>query len=142
MDIGWVTVFAWQAATTSLSFLMAGQLQGLMILNNSEYVPERWHATLLMWAISLIAFVQNIWGIKLLPALEVFAGCMHVGLFFVLFIIMLVLGRNATAEYVFTGFVNQSGWQNDGVAWFVGLLPCIWSIVGMLKTQTLSVAYC
>ncbi|KAH7074675.1 amino acid/polyamine transporter I [Paraphoma chrysanthemicola] len=127
---GWVTVFGWQATISSLTLLLAGQIQGVAILNNPAYVPERWHTTLLMWAVVLVSYAQNIWGVGLLPAFELFAGAMHVLLFIVLFITMLVLGRNASAEFVFTGFVNQTGWENRGVVWFVGLLPCIWCIIG------------
>lgn len=46
---GWVTVFAWMAACTSICFITATQIQGLIILNNSHYVFERWHGTLLSW---------------------------------------------------------------------------------------------
>lgn len=127
---GWTTVFAWQATITSLVFLLAGQMQGIVVLNDSSYVIERWQTTLLMWGIVLVSFVQNIWGIRLLPMLELFSGAMHVLAFLVLFVVMLVLGRNANAEFVFTGFINESGWENQGVVWFIGLLPCIWSIVG------------
>lgn len=105
-------------------------MQGIVVLNDSSYVIERWQTTLLMWGIVLVSFVQNIWGIRLLPMLELFSGAMHVLAFLVLFVVMLVLGRNANAEFVFTGFINESGWENQGVVWFIGLLPCIWSIVG------------
>jgi choline transport protein len=80
-----------------------------MILNNSSYVSEQWYITLLMWAVVLTSFVQNIWGIRLLPALGLFTGGLHSLLFLVLFVIMLVMGRNKSAELVFTGFVNQTG---------------------------------
>jgi hypothetical protein len=46
---GWITVFAWQAACTSICFITATQIQGLIILNNPDYVFERWHGTLLSW---------------------------------------------------------------------------------------------
>lgn len=46
---GWVTVFAWMAACTSICFITATQIQGLIILNDSSYVFERWHGTLLSW---------------------------------------------------------------------------------------------
>ena len=39
---GWITVFAWQATATSVVFLAATQIQGLMILNYDGYVPKRW----------------------------------------------------------------------------------------------------
>jgi choline transport protein len=55
-----VTVFARQATATSLVFILASELIGLAILNDPTYVSERWHTTLLMWVVALIAFIQNI----------------------------------------------------------------------------------
>ncbi|KAF2111575.1 amino acid permease-domain-containing protein [Lophiotrema nucula] len=127
---GWVTVFAWQATITSLTFLIAAQIQGVVVLNYPDYVFERWHTTLMMWLVVIVAYAGNVWGIKLLPTMELISGSLHIVLFIVLFIVMLVLGRNASASFVFTGFVNETGWSNDGVAWFIGLLPCIWCITG------------
>ncbi|KAF2796058.1 amino acid transporter [Melanomma pulvis-pyrius CBS 109.77] len=127
---GWVTVFAWQATITSLTFLMAAQVQGLVVLNYPFYNFERWHTSLIMWLVVLISFVQNVYGIKLLPVFELFSGAMHILLFVALAVLLLVMGRNASARWVFTGFVNETGWENQGVAWFIGLLPCIWCIVG------------
>lgn len=125
-----MTVFAWQATCTSLTFLLAGQLQGLVILNNENYVPERWHTTLIMWAAVGVTYVQNLWGIKLLPMIEVFVGVWHILAFIAVFLVMLIMGRNASTKFVFTGFINETGWKNDGIAWFIGLLPSIWCIVG------------
>ncbi|KAL1644092.1 hypothetical protein SLS61_008922 [Didymella pomorum] len=127
---GWTTVFAWQATITSLTFLMAGQLQGTIVFSNSTYMPERWHTTLIMWLVVLVAWVQNVWGVRLLPTLELFAGGLHVLMFFVFCIIMLAMGRNASADFVFTGFINETGWDNNPVAWFIGLLPSIWCVIG------------
>ncbi|KAH3950440.1 hypothetical protein HBI56_233280 [Parastagonospora nodorum] len=127
---GWVTIFAWQATGASLCFLIAGQLQGIVKLNNPGYVIERWHTTLIMWAIVLVAYLQHMWTIKLLPVLEMFVGTLHILMFLALFLVMLIMGRNASAEFVFTGFVNQTGWKSNGVAWFVGLLPAIFAFVG------------
>jgi len=56
-EAGWTTVFAWQATITSLTFLMAGQLQGTIVFSNSTYVPERWHTMLIMWLVVLVAWV-------------------------------------------------------------------------------------
>jgi choline transport protein len=100
-------------------------------LNNPDYVLERWHTTLVMWAITLLSYAQQIWAIKFFPILSVFTGALHVIMFLVIFIVLLVLGRNADANFVFTGFVNETGWESNGVAWFIGLLPCIWCFVGM-----------
>ncbi len=129
---GWVTCFAWQATITSLTFLLAAQIQGMVVLTQPNYVFERWHTTLMMWLLLAIAYVVNIWGIQLLPVTELFAGICHVLFFVILAIVMLVLGHHngATADFVFTAYINETGWSNNVVGWFIGLLPSVWCCVG------------
>lgn len=66
-------------------------------------------------------------------------GTLHILMFFVLFLVMLIMGRNASTQFVFTGFVNQTGWQSDEVAWFIGLLPAIFAFVGRSAKHHLTV---
>jgi choline transport protein len=57
---GWVSVLAWIAATATPAFLGATILQGLFVLNDPDgYVYERWHGTLLYFAIILLAVVVS-----------------------------------------------------------------------------------
>jgi choline transport protein len=134
-ESGWVTVFAWQATATSLNYLIAAQIQGLVVLNFSDsYVFQRWHGTLLMWAISLVVLVINIWSIKLLPAIEMLAGICHVVFFVVLLVTLVVLAPKSSPEFVFTTLISdQSGWNNPGISWCIGLLTVTWCFVGMLN---------
>lgn len=76
---------------------------------NSIYVTERWHATLIMWPVVLVAWAQNVWGVILLPTLQLFAGGLRVIMFFVFCIVMLAMSRNASADFVFTGFISETG---------------------------------
>ena len=75
---GWVTLLAWQAALATVSFLAASMIQGLVIFNNPSYVPQRWHTTLLMMAISGFALLGCTVGKALLPLWESVAGSLHV----------------------------------------------------------------
>ena len=60
--------------TASAAFAAALQIQGLAIMNNSEYVPERYQAMLVFWLILVYAAVMNIWGHKLLPSVNLLSG--------------------------------------------------------------------
>lgn len=102
---------------------MAGQIQGIAVFSNGSYSPERWHTTLIMWLVVVIAWMQNVWVNRLLPVSELFAGCFHVLMFASFCIVMLTIGRNASADCVFKGFVNETDWDNNAVAWFIGSLP-------------------
>ncbi|KAK4556924.1 hypothetical protein LTR86_005905 [Recurvomyces mirabilis] len=127
---GWTTVFAWQATVTSVTFLTATQIQGLMILNYPDYTPERWHGTLLMWAYLAVLFAANVWGIRLLPLIELMGGVCHIAFFIMMLIVLVVLSPRSSAEFVFTTFTNGGGWQSDGVSWCIGLLTVVYSFVG------------
>ncbi|KAL2828349.1 GABA permease [Aspergillus pseudoustus] len=128
---GWITVFGWQAVAGSAPFLAGTMIQGLLVLNNPGYVYERWHGTLLYWAVLAVALVINTMAIKLLPAIEVTMMILHVGLYVVLLIAMLVLApTKGSASFVFTTFTNSSGWENDGVAWCIGMLSAAYVMVG------------
>lgn len=127
---GWVTVFAWQAACTSICFITATQIQGLIILNNTNYVIERWHGTLLAWALCLLTFAGNVYGIRLLPAIQLMGGLCHVIFFFCLVIPLILLAPRSTPDFVFTQLINQGGWSSDGISWCVGLLTVTYCFMG------------
>lgn len=67
---GWLCVLDWQSGVTATSYLVASQIQSLLILNDSSYVFERWHGTLLVIAVSTVAVVFNTFFAKELPLIE------------------------------------------------------------------------
>lgn len=127
---GWITVFAWQATATSVVYLTATQIQGVMILDYPNYVPHRWHGTLLMWAVVAIFFVTNVWGIRLLPFIELVGGICHVIFFIMILTALVVLAPISSADFVFTGMINGGGWSSYGASWCIGLLTVVYCFVG------------
>jgi len=83
-----------------------------------------------MWAILALTFIVNVWGIKLLPLIELLGGIFHIAFFVALLVTLVVLAPRSSAEFVFTQFLNESGWPNDGVSWCVGLLTVTFCFVG------------
>jgi len=53
---------AWVAAAAAPAFLGATLTQGLMVLNNDLYTPERWQSTLIYFAVVLSATMVNVSG--------------------------------------------------------------------------------
>jgi choline transport protein len=127
---GWITVLGWQTATASAAFLGGTMIQGLLVLNLPEYGFQRWHGTMIYWAILTISLIVNTIGIAVFPALEAVILVLHVVLFFAILIPLVVLAPHSTAEYVFTNFTNSSGWNSSGVAWSIGLLSATYVFVG------------
>ncbi|KAF2679390.1 amino acid transporter [Lentithecium fluviatile CBS 122367] len=128
---GWITVFAWICSCTSNPALISNILIGLATFNHPEYVPERWHVTLIMWALTLFPFFANFWFRKLLKPVEAVGAICHVVFFIVSIITLAVKAKHSTVEYVFHTLTHDvSGWQNPVVAWGLGLLTVTYPLTG------------
>ncbi|KAI8933078.1 hypothetical protein NX059_009723 [Plenodomus lindquistii] len=127
---GWINIGGQIVFTASAAFAAGLQIQGMIILNNPTYAPERWQGLLLYWAILVYAAALNIWGARILPTANLLAGVLHVVGFLVIVIILGVMAPKNTASFVFTEVTNSSGWSNDGVSWLVGLLSAVYPLLG------------
>lgn len=56
---GWLTAIGWQVYLASVCFLVGTLIQGMMVLNNADYVFERWHGTLLTLAVVIFTITFN-----------------------------------------------------------------------------------
>ena len=61
---GWLSTLGWQAFTVVSCYVCSETVQSMITLNNPDYVPERWHQTLL-----IISFAIGLGGFPL--------GCFH-----------------------------------------------------------------
>jgi len=121
----------WISLAGSAPFLAGTQIQGLIVLNNPDYVFERWHGTMLFWAILIGAAAICILCSNALPLIEKLTLVIHVGFFVIIIVTMAVVSPSKhTPEFVFTKFENNSGWDNDAVAWSIGLLSSCYVLIG------------
>ena len=119
------------AVCAQVCYLEGTIIQGLIILNKDNYIPQKYQGTLLAWAILALPLFCNIFARKILAPLEVMGGILHVALFLVFIIVLVVLSPRSSAEFVFgTTVTGQSGWQNPGVEWCVGLLSSAFPLAG------------
>ncbi|PIB01044.1 Choline transport protein [Cercospora beticola] len=128
--MGWLCFTGWQCAITSITYLAGTIIQGLIILNNDSYVPERWHGTLLVIAVAAFAVLFNTVLAKKLPMVEGLLLILHVLGLFAIIIVLWVLAPTANAKDVFTQFTNAGGWNSNGTSFMVGLLTPIISLIG------------
>jgi hypothetical protein len=61
---------------------------------------------------------------------ELRTGVLHVVGFVVIVAVLGAMSEKHSASYVFTGFSNTSGWDNDGASWLVGLLSTVYPFLG------------
>ena len=111
-------------------------MQGLVGLSYPDYQPERYRTTLIFMAVVLLSFTINQWASRILPILENLIMFFHILFFFIVIIVVAIIPpeRNS-AQFVFTFFQNQTGWENDGVAWCLGMLTSAYILVGNVDMQ-------
>ncbi|KAK2044209.1 amino acid permease [Colletotrichum somersetense] len=127
---GWISVGGQVVLTSSAAFAAGLQTQALIVLNDDSYVPARWQGMLFYWAILVYGMAVNIWGHRLLPTANLISGVLHGVGFLTILIVLGVMAPKNTASFVFTEFVNSSGWESDGVSWLVGLISAVYPFLG------------
>ncbi|PYI06804.1 putative GABA permease [Aspergillus sclerotiicarbonarius CBS 121057] len=150
--IGWIGTFGWISFAASAPFLAATMIQGLVVLNHETYEMERWQSTLIYWALVGLGTVINIWGSRLLSFVEGMSLLVHICAFIANVAVMWACSPTKhSAEFVFTSFVNNSGWSSNGVAWSIGLLSSCYVLAGCdgaihlgeeMDNPAVSVPYC
>ena len=127
---GWITLFAWIAQLTQVTFITGGIIEGIVIQNQPTYIPARWHGTLIAWAVLTLPLLANIFGRKLLVKLELVAGLANVLFFLITVIVLAVMAPKSSASFVFESTFAFSGWTLPGVSWCVGLLSSAFPLQG------------
>ncbi|PIG85334.1 GABA permease [Aspergillus arachidicola] len=129
--VGWITTFGWIAVAASAPFLSGTMIQGLLVLNYDNYAFQRWHGTLIYWAILVISAIVNIQGSRVLPVVENLSLGFHVVAFIIVLVVICVVSPTKhVPEFVFVDTINNSGWGNNGIAWCVGMLSSCYVLVG------------
>lgn len=85
----------------------------------------------MMWATIAFVGLINIYGIRILPALQMLGGIMHIVFFIAIIIPLVLLSRRSSSEFVFTQLMTtEEGWQSNGVAWCLAMLTVTYCFAG------------
>lgn len=110
---------------------MAGTIiQGLITLNHGSYVPQEWHGTLLVVAVVTFCIVFNTSLAQKLPLIESLILILHIVGLFAIIVPLWVLAPRNSAQVAFLQFNNGGNWSTTGVAFMIGLLTSLGSMMG------------
>ncbi|KAI9713680.1 MAG: hypothetical protein M1828_001410 [Chrysothrix sp. TS-e1954] len=120
---GWINCAGWVALTATGGLLGSQLLVGVISLYDPSYSAQRWQQFLIYIGYTIFAFLVNAFANKLLPYVNQAAFLWSIGGFTIICITVLATSSPdyADAKFVFTDFINQTGWP-DGIAWLLGLL--------------------
>lgn len=128
--VGWLCFTGWQSAITGIAFLVGTIIQGLITLNNPDYVYERWHGTLLTIAVVGFCVLLNTFAARKLPLVEGTLAVLHFAGLFVVIIVLWTLAPKNNAHNAFLQLTNAGGWSSDGLSMLVGLYPLTLCLIG------------
>ncbi|EAT91054.2 hypothetical protein SNOG_01405 [Parastagonospora nodorum SN15] len=96
-----------------------------------NYVPERWHGTMMVFALILVALLFNTFLFKFLPQVETVVLFFHITLFVVFIIVITVRSPTKSSnDEVWTLFLNKGGYESKGLSFFVGLITPLFAFCG------------
>lgn len=120
----------WQAALLSVGFIVGTIIQGLIVLNTPSYGYERWHGTLIVWAVTGFCVLFNTVLAKRLPAVESVILTIHMMGLFAIVVPLWILSPRATATEALLTFTNGGGWPSTGLSAMIGLLTPMGALCG------------
>lgn len=127
---GWLTAIGWQVYLASVCFLVGTIIQGLIVLNDPNYIYQRWHGTLLAIAIVFFSIIFNTALASRLPLIEGAVLILHILGFFAIIIPLWVMAPRAKASDVLLEFTNFGGWSSTGLSSMIGLLAPTAVLIG------------
>lgn len=128
--LGWLTVAGWQANVASSAYVCGTLIQGFIELVDPTYVPQLWHASLLLYgALALSIFTTTVIG-TVLPMIESMMFVIYVLGFFGVLVPLVYLGPHGSAHDVFTMFLNEGGWSSQTLSFFVGISGNAFAFLG------------
>ncbi|TVY47217.1 Choline transport protein [Lachnellula occidentalis] len=127
---GWLTTIAWVATLAVGSVFTGSIIQGMLILQYPNYVPQPYQATMLTWACIVVCIFVNTVVSKWLPKIEGFILIFHILGFFSVLITVLYTAPHGSAESVFATSLNEGGWPTQGLSYCVGFIGNVATFVG------------
>ena len=123
-------MLGWQAGCAAGCYVAGTEIQGLIVLNHANYVPQRWHGSLIAIALVLISFFFNTILSRNLPSIEGLILVLHIFGFFAILVPLWVLAPLSSAHEVFTTFNDGGDWRSTGLAALIGILSPQVALIG------------
>lgn len=104
----------------------------ILAVTYPNYAPQGWHLSFVMWGLLLMCAVLNTLLGRLMPALEVLIGLLHIIGFFAILIPLVYLAPKTNASSVFLKSWGHYDWHSVALASFISLQSACLSFFGKL----------
>lgn len=129
--MGWLTNAAWFLAAAVTFLFTAQMIIALVEIFQTNYTALPWHVYMVYIGVGLVAFTINVPLFMIYPyLLNGLVPFLNLGALFIMIALLVRAHPKQSASFVFTEFVNATGWKSDGTVFFLGLLPGVASVIG------------
>ncbi|KAI1344498.1 choline transporter [Xylariaceae sp. FL0016] len=129
---GWFTCFGWIFTTASTNLIYAQTFAALIALYHPDWEIQTWQTFIIYQGLNLITAGIVMFGNKIIPALNRFSlFYLQIGWFVVLVTVVACAPSYQNTKFVFRTWINNTGWQNNAVAFITGLVNPLYSLGGL-----------
>ncbi|TKY90271.1 hypothetical protein EX895_000269 [Sporisorium graminicola] len=117
----WLNTFAWIVTATTWASLVAQQVLALAVLYHPDYVIKQWHTWLVLQFVLIVGLLINVFGVKMMPALDkIGLATFFLGCFVLSITVAATAPTHQSAKFVFVDIINTTGWSSNGLVWCLG----------------------
>ncbi|KAH6691377.1 choline transport protein [Plectosphaerella plurivora] len=129
---GWFSVLGWIFTTASTNIIYAQVLMALIALYRENLEIKAWQTFIVYQGLNLITAAVVMFGNKVIPALNKFSlFYLQIGWLVVLITVVACAPKHQDAEFVFRTWINNTGWENNAIAFITGLVNPLYSLGGL-----------
>lgn len=129
---GWFSVLGWIFTTASTNIIYAQILMALIALYTPDLQIQTWQTFVVYQGLNLLTAAVVMFGNKVIPGLNRFSlFYLQIGWLVVLVTVVACAPTHQTPEFVFRTWINNTGWQNQGIAFITGLVNPLYSLGGL-----------
>ncbi|KAF2257408.1 choline transport protein-like protein [Trematosphaeria pertusa] len=124
---GW---FAWWGSiftSASVALAMGSAMVGCYQLSHPDFVIKSWHVFVAYQMANIFCFFFNCYGKTLPTVAKVTLWTSLISFAVILITVPAVAPTHQHAKFVFATFINNTGWEQGGIAFIVGLVNTNWS---------------
>ncbi|KAG0050047.1 hypothetical protein BGZ83_005168 [Gryganskiella cystojenkinii] len=127
---GWWNLLGQFGCTAGIDFGLALLLCSVISLA-TDWVYQRWQVVLIYFLILIIHGLINTFFVKLIAIMNTISVWVHIGGIVIILVTLLVKAENkASASFVFTQFINNTGWSSSVYVVLLGLLQSQFTMTG------------
>ncbi|MEP6695377.1 MAG: amino acid permease [Pseudonocardiales bacterium] len=128
---GWFNFLGQVAVTAGIDFGAAFFLNAYLDLTFGFDATHHWHTVLLFGVILVVHALLNTFGVRLVALLNDISVWWHIiGVAIIVGLLALIPDHHQSTSFVFTKFVNNTGWSSTFYVFLLGLLLAQYTLTG------------